>query len=158
MWLILSISIVIEFQGNSPKHSCETFFLLPNLQPNFQKAGQIIFWDQNVEAQTCGVDDAIGADGPVRGPDIPLAVSGGFERRHRSRVVDLGSVHTRASGQSHCQRVRVNVSVPWRVQPWQHLQVNTNLLVTTDFGNDRGRNMVAKLHSGAFGTKKRWSN
>lgn len=26
MSLILSISIVIEFQGHSPKHSCETFF------------------------------------------------------------------------------------------------------------------------------------
>lgn len=81
-------------------------------------------WDQYFDVHTCGIDHAIGANGPVRGPDVPLAISRGFECGHRSWVVDLGSVHASASGQSHCQRVRVDVSVSWRVQPCQHLKDN----------------------------------
>lgn len=107
------------------------------------KAGQTIFSgsqktqktlpvrDKNAEAQTCGVDDAVGADGSVRSPDFPLAIGHGFERGHRGWVVDLGAVHASTSGQSHGQRVRVDVAVSRGVQACQHLHTKTDILMTT---------------------------
>lgn len=91
--------------------------------------------DKNAEAQTCGVDDAVCADGTVGSPDFPLAIGHGFERRHRGWVVDLGAVHASACGQSHGQRVRVDVAVSRGVQPCQHLHTKTDVLMATADGD-----------------------
>lgn len=74
-------------------------------------------------AQTCSIHNPIGADGSVRSLDVPLAIGSRGEPGHRGRVVDLGTVQSGASGESHGERVGVDVAVSWGVQTCQHLTI-----------------------------------
>lgn len=83
--------------------------------------GLIELWIGHFEAKqvgeiTCGIDDAIGANGPVRRPDIPSAIGCGDETGHRGRAVDLGTVHPSTSGESHGERVGIDVSITGSVE------------------------------------------
>lgn len=77
--------------------------------------------DSKPEVQTCGVHNTIGADGSVRSLDIPLAIGSWAEPGDGGRVVDLGTVHSGASGERHSEGVWVDVAVSWCVQTCQHL-------------------------------------
>lgn len=79
------------------------------------------------EVQTCSVHDPIGADGPMRGLDVPPAVGSRGEPGDGGRVVDLGAVHSGAGSESHSERVRVDVAVPGCVQTCQHLTIERSL-------------------------------
>lgn len=71
---------------------------------------------------TCGVDDAVGTDGPVRRLDIPSAIRSGDETGHGGGAVDLCAVHPSSSGERHGERVRIDVSITGSVEPCYHLR------------------------------------
>lgn len=87
-----------------------------------------MYVNSQTEVQTCGVHNTIGADGSMRRLDIPFAIGSRAEPGDRGRVVDLGTVHSGASGECHSERVRVNVTVSRRVQTCQHLIIERKKL------------------------------